>query len=564
MKRSIRTKLFVTICLISGLFLLLFGGIYTTYYDDYVVYRRQQQLHDAFTSLQSNYHGSVADDLAALQDAELQYSIRMLITNPDGYIKYNSLLRTQKQLTQFFGGGAVTIFQLIDQLPRAFGNDVYFNIIERDNTNNMVLFSAGESSVGVQFIGLLGTHNSGDMVLLQMPSPVIRSAGEFTGVFLLAVGGFSLAVSLLVAYFLSRRFTQPVLEIKEMAEHMADLDFSSRYCGPVEDEIGELGSSINRLSGHLEQTISALRKTNVQLEEEIDRARRLDEMRRNLLVNVSHELKTPLALVQGYAEGLRINLNSDPESREFYCSVIEEETQHMARMVGELLSVSRIEAGTTAPQPERFSLDEMLDDLLARLTSAVSNRALTVDCPPTDATLFADRDMISQVLTNYLSNAIDHTPQGGRIAVRAQREGALLRLSVFNEGSHIPEEELPRIWQSFYKLDQARTRAFGGTGIGLSIVKAVIEAHKCQYGARNLDDGVEFWCTLPLAQEMSEEDVAQADQEAPTADQDATTQNLCEADTAQGAPETSMESGGPGDYADPDSGLGGGAGPDAR
>ena len=140
MKRSIRTRLFVTICLISVLFLLLFGAIYNTYYDDYVVYRRQQQLYDAFSSLQSSYHGDVAADLAALQDTELQYSIRMLITNRDGYIKYNSLLRTQKQLTQFFGGGSVTIFQLIDQLPRAFGDDVYFTITERDNSQNTVLF----------------------------------------------------------------------------------------------------------------------------------------------------------------------------------------------------------------------------------------------------------------------------------------------------------------------------------------------------------------------------------------------------------------------------------------
>ena len=362
MKRSIRTRLFVTICLISVLFLLLFGAIYNTYYDDYVVYRRQQQLYDAFSSLQSSYHGDVAADLAALQDTELQYSIRMLITNRDGYIKYNSLLRTQKQLTQFFGGGSVTIFQLIDQLPRAFGDDVYFTITERDNSKNTVLFSAGESSVGVQFIGLLGVHKSGDMVLLQMPSPVISSSGEFTSVFLLAVGAFCLALSLVVAYFLSRRFTRPVLEIRDVAEHMADLDFSSRYCGPVEDEIGELGISINRLSGHLEKTISALRETNLQLEEEIDKARRLDEMRRNLLINVSHELKTPLALIQGYAEGLRLNLSSDAESRDFYCSVIEDETRHMTRMVSELLSVSRIEAGTTAPQPESFSLDEMLDE----------------------------------------------------------------------------------------------------------------------------------------------------------------------------------------------------------
>ena len=503
MKRSIRTRLFVTICLISVLFLLLFGAIYNTYYDDYVVYRRQQQLYDAFSSLQSSYHGDVAADLAALQDTELQYSIRMLITNRDGYIKYNSLLRTQKQLTQFFGGGSVTIFQLIDQLPRAFGDDVYFTITERDNSQNTVLFSAGESSVGVQFIGLLGVHKSGDMVLLQMPSPVISSSGEFTSVFLLAVGAFCLALSLVVAYFLSRRFTRPVLEIRDVAEHMADLDFSSRYCGPVEDEIGELGISINRLSGHLEKTISALRETNLQLEEEIDKARRLDEMRRNLLINVSHELKTPLALIQGYAEGLRLNLNSDAESRDFYCSVIEDETRHMTRMVSELLSVSRIEAGTTAPQPESFSLDEMLDDLLVRLQAAASERNLKIDCRPTGATLFADRDMISQVLTNYLSNAIDHTPEGGRIAVFGEKQADKELLTVYNEGSHIPEQEIPKIWQSFYKLDQARTRAFGGTGIGLSIVKAVLEAHKCQYGVRNTRDGVEFWCTLPLDTECS-------------------------------------------------------------
>ncbi|MBQ2698264.1 MAG: HAMP domain-containing protein [Clostridia bacterium] len=510
MKKSIRNRLFFTISLAAGLFVLLFCILFTTYYDDYQEYRRQQQLQEAFHYLKYHYRGDVVADLAVLQNAELQYSIRTLITTDTGLIKYNTLLSAQQSLSRLFRGEAVTIFQLIDQLPRAFGDDVYFTVEKENDDRSIVIFSAGERSVGVQFIGLLGVHPTGDLLLLQMPAPLMRDANAYTGFFFLLAGALSLLLTLLFAFTLARRFTRPIVEMKEIAEHMASLDFSHRYTGPADDEIGELGGSINRLSQHLESTIRQLRDANARLEEENERARRLDEMRKNLLINVSHELKTPLALIQGYAEGLRINLNADEESREFYCDVIEEETRGMTRMVGDLLSVSRIEAGTTTPQPEPFEIDEMIDDLLPRLLSAVEERDIRVDCAPSGAVLFADKDMISQVLTNYLSNAIDHTPDGGTITIRfdPDERGDRIRLSVFNEGDPIPEAELPKIWQSFYKLDQARTRAFGGTGIGLSIVKAVIEAHRCRYGATARENGMEFWCTLPL---FEQEDDASAE-----------------------------------------------------
>lgn len=509
MKRSIRTRLFVSLSLISCLFLLLFGTLYTTFYDKFVVHSRQQQLLEAYSDLQTNYSGNPAADLTTLQDAEMQYSIRMLISDPDGVVKYNSLLRARRSLSGFFSGGSVSVFSMIDQLPRAFGNDVFFNVDREIESIDAILFTAGESSVGVHFIGLLGVHPCGDLLLLQMPSPVISTANQQTGFFLIFAGGVSLLATLLVAYFFSRRLTRPILEIQEVAEHMAGLDFSSRYRGPQEDEIGRLGGSINLLSDQLEETISRLQETNARLEDEIAKARRLDEMRMNLLINVSHELKTPLALVRGYAEGLRLNLNSDPESRDFYCSVIEDEARHMTQMVGELLSVSRIEAGTTPPQLEVFSLDELLDELCGRLSQVLADRSLTLRRAPSGACLLADRDMIGQAVGNYLSNAVDHTPEGGEIRIEtAAASPERLRLSVINQGSHIPEEELPRIWQSFYKLDHAHTRAFGGTGIGLSIVKAVIEAHHCRYGARNLEEGVEFWCELPLSESPADSEQA--------------------------------------------------------
>ncbi|NLT57561.1 MAG: HAMP domain-containing protein [Clostridiales bacterium] len=513
----LRSKLYSLTCLMAVVFVGLFGLIYTTYYDKFILKQRQEQLLKAFVQLEKSYDGSIAGSSEALSRLEMQYGLRMMILSSNGYqVKYSSLF--PDQISRI-----LLSYRPIDKLRRvfeimfsAYGSDIVLEtnrFAEYDpsrppgeDNRDYVLFTLRETSTGVEFIGLLGTlpmpDNSREMVLMQLPTPFIKSSNQLTTGFLLLTALGVLPVTLLIFFVFTRKFTQPILEIHQIAEHMAELDFSHRYGGTAEDEVGALGQSINRLSGHLEQTISDLKYSNRLLEEEIAKARHLVEARKALLINVSHELKTPLALIQGYAEGLRINLNNDDESREFYCSVIEEEARHMSNLVGDLLSVSRIEAGATRVDREAFRLEELVEETVARIRPMAQERRIKMDITPPEQTVYADRDMMRQALDNYLSNAYDHTPGGGVIRLSGELVGPYVRVLVFNSGSHIDEQEMPNIWQSFYKLDKARTRSLGGTGIGLSIVKAVMEAHHCDYGVYNTTEGVVFWCDIPLVQTL--------------------------------------------------------------
>ncbi|MPM32425.1 Adaptive-response sensory-kinase SasA [bioreactor metagenome] len=493
MKLTLQKKFFLGILLVAGAFVTLFAAVYTTQYDNYVIYRKKLQLIEAYNYVVTAYRQAGTIERDVLQNVELDSGVRILTTDEAGYIDYNSLLLYTDRPwnpSEFTG---ISRFKLSELVPRTFGSDSYFTITEDRTDLGYVLFTAGDRTTGMQFLGLLGSFGTDRLMLLQLPTPVIESTTEYTGFFLQLVGLAALMLATLLGYFLSRSLTRKVSEIHSIAEGMAGLDFSRRYTGEADDDIGELGVSINKLSEHLEETIG-------ELKQEIAHAKELEEARKNLIRNVSHELKTPIAIIQGYAEGLKENVTGDAESRAFYCEVIEDESKHMARLVGDLLSVSRIEAGATKPQPENFELDELIEAVMRRVGGTAEKRRIDMRFSPADETVFADEGMTEQVLYNYLSNAVDHAPDGGAVKVSCGRtEGDVLRVTVFNEGEPIPEEDISRIWESFYKVDKSRTRAFGGTGIGLSIVKAAMEAQHMAYGVENTEGGVAFWFDVCVA-----------------------------------------------------------------
>ncbi len=493
MKLSLQKKFFLGILLVAGAFVTLFAAVYTTQYDNYVIYRKKLQLIEAYNYIVSAYRedGSVEHDV--FQNVELDSGVRILTTDEAGYIDYNTLLLYSDRPWNPSEFEGISRFKLSELVPRTFGSDTYFDITEDRTDLGYVLFTAGDRTTGMQFLGLLGSFGTDRLVLLQLPTPVIESTTEYTGFFLQLVGLAALLLATLLGYFLSRRLTRKVSEISSIAEGMAGLDFSRRYTGEADDDIGELGVSINRLSAHLEETIG-------ELKQEIAHAKELEEMRKNLIRNVSHELKTPIAIIQGYAEGLKENVTGDTESRAFYCDVIEDESKHMARLVGDLLSVSRIEAGATKPQPEVFELDELIEAVMRRVGGAAEKRRIDMRFEPAEETVFVDEGMTEQVLYNYLSNAVDHATDGGAVEVDCRRtQDDVLRITVYNEGEPIPEEDILRIWESFYKVDKSRARAFGGTGIGLSIVKAAMEAQHMDYGVENREGGVAFWFDVRIA-----------------------------------------------------------------
>ena len=308
-------------------------------------------------------------------------------------------------------------------------------------------------------------------------------------------------VSGIVILVMTNRITRPISELTKLSEKMSDLDFDARYQSRAGNEIDVLGDNFNKMSRKLESTISELKSANNKLQKDIEDKIKIDEMRKEFLDNVSHELKNPIALIQGYAEGLNENISDDPESREFYCEVIMDEASKMNKLVKNLLTLNQLESGKDAPVMERFDIVSLIRGVLGSMHIMIEQKEATVIFEETEPVyVWADEFKIEEVVTNYTSNALNHLEGERKVEIKVLQEEDCVKVTVFNTGTPIPEEDIPNLWNKFYKVDKARTREYGGSGIGLSIVKAIIESMNQKYGVCNYDNGVEFWFTLDCRQ----------------------------------------------------------------
>ena len=356
-----------------------------------------------------------------------------------------------------------------------------------------------DAEVDSFYIDLVGYLDNDYLVFIRSSFENIEESARIASSFLAIVGSTIIIIGLLAMIFISRSVTKPILELADISDKMASLDFDTKYSGKRKDELGRLGKSINTLSDKLENTITELKTANIELERDIAHKIEIDEMRKEFLSNVSHELKTPIALIQGYAEGLQDNINDDDvESRNFYCDVIIDESRKMNNMVKKLLSLNEIEFGSNKLDLERFDIVELVRTVASSMDLIAKTAEVNIVFNEHEPVyVWADESMIEEVVTNYLSNAI-HYAQGQKFVDISfkEKDDNKVRISVFNTGSNIAEADIENIWVKFYKVDKARTREYGGNGIGLSIVKAIMEQHNEKYGVENHLAGVEFWFEL--------------------------------------------------------------------
>jgi two-component system sensor histidine kinase VanS len=345
-----------------------------------------------------------------------------------------------------------------------------------------------------EYMEMLGNLDNGYPFVLQTAVESIQDSVAVSNQFYAYIALAATIVSWFLIRFSSRRVTEPILELAEISKRMTDLDFNAKFSGRQQNEIGFLGSHMNQMSEKLEITISELKTANNELQKDIEQKTQIDEMRKDFLSNVSHELKTPIALIQGYAEGLKECINDDPESRDFYCEVIMDEAAKMNSMVKKLLTLNQIEFGNQMVTMERFDLTALIRNVLSSTAILMEQKEIRVCFPAQEPVyVWADEYQIEEVVTNFVSNAIHHCEGERILEIRMEQQEDTVRVSVFNTGNPIPEEDLDKIWIKFYKVDKARTREYGGSGIGLSIVKAIMDSMNRQCGVINYSNGVTFW-----------------------------------------------------------------------
>lgn len=391
--------------------------------------------------------------------------------------------------------------------PRLFVNQLLNNIIQGADEKNLIRSTDNyqmqivmDYRTQTEYIEMWGMLDNGYIFMLRSALEGIQESVSISNHFLAYVGIGAILISTFLVLWFSDRITSPILKLAEISERVKHLDFEAKYEGNDKTEIAVLGNNINEMSEALEETISELRTANNELTRDIEKKNKIDEMRKEFLSNVSHELKTPIALIQGYAEGLKEGINEDAESRDFYCEVIVDEAAKMNTMVKKLLTLNQLEAGNDVVEMERFDIMQMIRNHIASSDILLRQKEIKVEVEECGAVyVWGDEFRVEEVFMNYFSNAIHYTLGEKVISVKVHLENDKVRIAVFNTGNPIPEDSIEHLWEKFYKVDKARTREYGGSGIGLSIVKAIMESMNQTYGVTNYDNGVEFWFTLDRA-----------------------------------------------------------------
>lgn len=488
--KSVRFKLFFIMCvviLIIVLFLILINSIVL---ENFYIYSKTATIKQVYQKV-NNYYASENPNI------NLETELKKIAYKNN----FDILIKTDTNLIIFTSDkeflSSTYILKDINEITRENINT------QNDKKNNLNIKITTDETNNINYMFLTGILDNGYVLYIRMPISPIKESVKISNTLLLMIGGVTLAVAGVVASFISKKFTNPILQLNDIANKMAKLDFSQKYrVTDTEDEINELGRSINTMSDKLETTIKQLQKSNIELEKDIEEKSKIDDMRKQFISDVSHELKTPIALIQGYAEGLIENVSTDEESRKFYAEVILDETNKMDKLVKQLLELMKLEYGKKEFNNEKFDINELINEVIRKCEVMLQKNNIQVEFESKKPIyVWADEFYIEQVVTNYFTNAIKHTEEIGnnkKIKITVKQLNDKMRITVFNTGKTIPEEDLTRIWGRFYKVDSSRNRQDGGTGIGLALVKAIMNNYQNEYGVNNKKDGVEFYFDVDI------------------------------------------------------------------
>ena len=352
-----------------------------------------------------------------------------------------------------------------------------------------------ENDTNAPYLEMYGTLNHGDHFLMKVEVTNIDKNLDTMNSFSYFSYVLCICIGIVAVNFLSNLITRPIEKLCGISQKMCELDFSEMYKDSNTEEVNILGQNLNNLSSSLDNALQGLQLSNKQLEIDLNKKTQVDDMRKEFISNISHELKTPIAVIQGYAEGLK-ECESD-EDREFYCDIIADEAQKMDKMVKSLIELNKLEFGQDNDNMVFLNLREFVQNIAKTLKVMLDDIEFEI-VGDKDCFVIFDEIKLEQIITNYLTNAIHYVDDNKKIKVTIS-SGEKIKLSVFNSGSHISEHDKNQIWDKFYKIDKARTRTYGGSGIGLSIVSAIMKKYGEDFGVNNVDGGVEFYIYLRKA-----------------------------------------------------------------
>ena len=489
--KSIRFKLFMVIAISSLLVILLLVLANNTVLESYYIYSKEKQLKVVYNQVNEYYNrlDYTYDLERELERISVRNDFDILIkglSDETIYTSNNDFFATFYQLG-ISGKKGDSSQKVIDQDSKVTITKI------QDYRNNMT------------YVLLSGKLDNGYNLYMRISTNSIQESVRISNRLLYILAGITIVIAGSIAIVISRKFTNSILELNDIAEKMSNLDFSKKYnVKDSDDEINNLGKSINKMSDKLKQTIKRLQETNLELEKDVEEKSKINEMRTTFISDVSHELKTPIALIQGYSEGLIENVNSNDKDRKFYAEVILDESNKMDKLVKQLLELMKLEYGKREFNNTTFDIIELEKEVVRKSKVILDEKKINVKFEGRKrAEVLADDFYIEQVITNYITNAIKHAKEENgekviKITNKVDKKNNKLRVSVYNTGDKLEDEQILRVWNRFYKADESRNRNDGGVGIGLSLVKAIMNNYGNAYGVENKENGVEFYFELNL------------------------------------------------------------------
>lgn len=486
-KHSITLKLFsVTILLFLSLITLSFL-IQTIFFENFYYKQKEKKLINNVENFKSTFVKDI-DNYNAFYDLAYKFedenNSKIALLSKSGVIKYVTTAGSQdsenKQVINLaisnWSSYQSNYFEVLFEHKTISFN--FTNPIV--GTNNLVVVSPIVQNNDVQNI----------IFVVSTLQPLDEASDVMKSYYVYVYIG-AIIITIILSFIYAKMVSRPLIDLNNTANKMANLDFSTKCNVNSSDEIGNLASSLNFLSDELDTTLSALKSANKKLVLDIEKERKLEKMRKEFVAGVSHELKTPISLIQGYAEALNDGI-VDPEDFQYYLEVILDESDKMGKLVNDMLDLSALEYGNFSLKLNEFNLYDLMDNILKKYSNKTSNRKFkfTFDEVVTQLYVLGDILRIEEVITNLIDNAIKYSPENGEVNISISKAEDKLITSIENEGKNISDEELPLIWEKFYRVDKSRNKNSGGTGLGLSIVKNILELHKSTYSINNSKIGV--------------------------------------------------------------------------
>lgn len=453
------------------LFIMLSGS--TVFLQKYYFFRQKAQFVSTYTEAKKLVKSQNGDVMGELYSLATKSDINMIVCDRnfrDIYTNSYSIENTDGTTLR------KVLAQIYEAVDIPYEADYSVKNFESQQTGNMLV--------------LVGKLTDEHIVFLIKPiMPMLRSVDIYKE-FILFLSIIVAFLSSLCAYFISKDFSNPINELVDISDRIAKMDFSKKYIPKGESDIDKLGNSLNVMSEKLSENIVQLYRANTILKNDITQKERNEKMRKEFLQNASHELKTPIAVISSYCEMLKDKIITEEEDREYYYDVIFDEAQKMSGIVKEMLMLAQFESGNDVLNIESFNITEVVEDVLETYSIIAQKENITVFAD-VEENLFVSADMlmIERVMSNYISNAIYHVEDDDKVYVTLKSTPDGILFETRNKTTNTLDDK--KIWNSFYKDENSK-----GNGLGLSIVKAIMDFHNKKYGAKNEDGYAVFYFIL--------------------------------------------------------------------